>query len=61
LRYEVRDRDTGKTVTIKIPEEWLISRYGEVTQPSTMGVRDYACREGVFSWSRYTRLAVRKK
>lgn len=44
LIYEVRDKETGKNVIVKISEQDLIQRYGEKITPSRMFVKDLACR-----------------
>jgi hypothetical protein len=60
LTYEVRDKETGKKVTVKVSEQDLMERYGEKITPSRIFVKDLACRRGLHEWKRYEKLVPRR-
>ena len=61
IKYEVYLKGEPNTAKIvEVTDEDLIERYGEITSPTTMYVKDLACSKGLFTWGDYTKLRARK-
>jgi len=60
FEYTVTNPETGESKIIFIPAEHIIERYGKLTSPTKILVKDYACVKKIFPWADYTKLTVKR-
>ena len=51
---------TGISKLVIIHEEDVLKRYGKLTTPTKMFVKDFACSKGIFPWAEYTELTTKR-
>lgn len=57
--YTVTNK-AGISAMVIIHEDEVIARYGYLTTPTKMFVKDVACSRGIFPWSQYTELRTKR-
>lgn len=60
FEYTVTNKETDKSRIVLVNAEDLINHYGVITKPNPMFVKDIACKKGIFDWSEYTKLKVKR-
>lgn len=60
FEYTVTNKETGESKIVIIPDDAIMKRYGEMTSPTKMMVKDYACAKKIFPWAAYTKLTVKR-
>ena len=61
-KYEVYVKNQPETAKeIEVTNKELMDRYGHITKPTPMFLKDLACRRGLFGWGQYPKLIGRRK
>lgn len=60
FEYNVTNPETGESKLIFIPAEPIIERYGKLTSPTKIMVKNYACSKKIFPWADYAKLTVKR-